>query len=108
MTTSTEIHPLPLGAPTEHRSLAVVIPVLNEALGIDPLLDRLVPVLEGVALAWTIIFVDDGSTDATLAKIRSLHAKEPRITAIALSRQKKRTRLVPRTTRATCRTKNVR
>ncbi len=86
MPTSTEIHPLPFGAPTEHRSLAVVIPVLNEAAGIDPLLGRLVPALEGLALAWTIIFVDDGSTDATLAKIRSLHVKEPRITAIALSR----------------------
>jgi polyisoprenyl-phosphate glycosyltransferase len=86
MPTTAEAHPLPLGAPTAHRSLSVVIPVLNEADGLEPLLARLVPALNRLGLVWKIVFVDDGSTDTTLAAIRKLHESEPRITAIALSR----------------------
>ena len=86
MSTTTHTEPLPLGAPTEHRSLSVVIPVLNEADGLDPLLNRLLPVLKGLGLVWSVVFVDDGSTDATLARIRDVHEREPRVTAVALSR----------------------
>lgn len=67
-------------------TLAVVIPVLNEAAGIDALLARLRPALESSGLAWSIIFVDDGSTDGTLIKLRQLNADDDRIGAIALSR----------------------
>jgi polyisoprenyl-phosphate glycosyltransferase len=86
MTTATHTDPMPLGAPTKHRSLSVVIPVLNEADGLEPLLGRLLPVLKGLGLKWSVVFVDDGSTDATLAKVREIHGQEPRITAVALSR----------------------
>ncbi len=86
MTATEHADPLPLGAPTPHQTLSVVIPVLNEADGINALLARLIPVLETLGLRWSIVFVDDGSTDATLAKLRELNAKDPRITAIALSR----------------------
>ena len=41
---------IPIGAPTAHRSLAVVIPLLNEANGLKPLLARLIPVLNGLGL----------------------------------------------------------
>jgi glycosyltransferase involved in cell wall biosynthesis len=68
------------------RSLSVVVPVLNEQWGLEALLGRLRPVLEGLGLEWEVVFVDDGSTDATLAQLRSLHAKDPRIKAVALSR----------------------
>lgn len=86
MTASHSAAPLPLGAPAPHQSLSVVIPVLNESDGIDPLLARLLPALDGLHLPWTVVFVDDGSTDTTLAQLRQLHDKDPRITAIALSR----------------------
>src|SRR5207342_557990 len=35
---------------------------------------------------WEILFVDDGSTDATLAAIVAAHGREPRIRALSLSR----------------------
>ena len=50
------------------RSLSVVVPVLNEERGLEPLVDRLRPVLDGLGLDWEVIFVDDGSTDGTLAR----------------------------------------
>lgn len=68
------------------RSLCVVVPVLNEERGLLPLLARLRPVLESLGLDWQVIFVDDGSTDGTLAAIRALNAQDGRIAAIALSR----------------------
>jgi polyisoprenyl-phosphate glycosyltransferase len=74
------------GAGSPCRSLALVIPVLNEAMGLDPLLARLLPILESIDITWSIVFVDDGSTDDTLAKLRQLNAADPRIGAIALSR----------------------
>jgi glycosyltransferase involved in cell wall biosynthesis len=66
--------------------LSVIVPVLNEAANIGPLLERLVPVVSSCAASFEILFVDDGSSDATVATIRAAHAAEPRVRAISLSR----------------------
>ena len=82
MTTATqEDHPR-----SDGDSLSVVIPVLNEARGLDGLLSRLVPVLEATGLRFEIVFVDDGSSDDTLARIKSRNVTDPRIRAVSLSR----------------------
>lgn len=66
--------------------LSVVVPVYNESANIGPLCDRAAPVLERITPAWEILFVDDGSTDFTLDAVKARHAEEPRIRAIAFSR----------------------
>ncbi len=66
--------------------LSVVIPIYNEADNLRPLLERLTPVLETCARSFEIVFVDDGSTDDTLALLRKAHDSDPRIRAISLSR----------------------
>lgn len=68
------------------RALTVVIPAYNEAKGIDALVAALTPELEATGLAWDVVFVDDGSRDETLLRLRDLHARDARFTAIALSR----------------------
>ena len=60
--------------------LSVVIPTLNEAGNIEPLLERL-----GVALAgiqWEAIFVDDGSKDGTPELLTSIAQADRRVRMI--------------------------
>jgi polyisoprenyl-phosphate glycosyltransferase len=66
--------------------LSVVVPVYNESANIEPLCDRLVPILERVAASWEVVFVNDGSEDDTLSAIRARNAAEPRIGAVSFSR----------------------
>jgi polyisoprenyl-phosphate glycosyltransferase len=77
--------PNPLGE-TRRRSLSVIVPVLNEERGLEALIARLRPVLESLDLDWNVIFIDDGSTDATFAKLRVMHAQDRRLKAVSLSR----------------------
>lgn len=73
-------------APIERPVLSVVIPVFNEAENIEPLIGRLVPVLEGLVESFEIVFVNDGSTDATMAGVTAAHGRDPRIGGISFSR----------------------
>ena len=66
--------------------ISVVVPVFNESANVAPLCERLTPVLDRVARSWEILFVDDGSSDDTLMAIRARNALDPRIGAIAFSR----------------------
>ena len=68
------------------KLISIIIPVLNEAANLDALIARVTGVLAQVPEAFEIVFVDDGSTDGTLAKLRACHAQDPRITAISFSR----------------------
>jgi glycosyltransferase involved in cell wall biosynthesis len=66
--------------------LSVVIPVHNESANIAPLCERLLPVLNRITSIWEIIFVDDGSQDDTLLRVKDMSLREPRIGAVSLSR----------------------
>ena len=55
--------------------LSVVIPVKNEAGNIAPLVGEIAAALDGVA-DYEIVYVDDGSTDATAAEIRGAAADD--------------------------------
>jgi polyisoprenyl-phosphate glycosyltransferase len=66
--------------------ISVIVPVFNEDENIEPLLKKLVPILERVAASFEILFVDDGSRDSTLAVLRRMHAADRRVKAVALSR----------------------
>lgn len=79
----------PVEAETSNQarsSLSIVIPVLNEAAGLVTLVDRLRTVLVQIGRPFEVIFIDDGSSDATLEVLKSLHAADPRVKAVALSR----------------------
>ncbi len=66
--------------------LSVVIPLLNEEESIDLLYDRLKTVLAEVAPNHEFIFVDDGSTDGSRAKLISLHETDQNVNLILFRR----------------------
>jgi polyisoprenyl-phosphate glycosyltransferase len=68
--------------------LSVIVPVKNEEDCILPFVERVGAILDGIAAegGWEILFIDDGSTDSTLAAIVAANQREPRIRAISLSR----------------------
>ncbi|MHB2169736.1 glycosyltransferase family 2 protein [Alsobacter sp. R-9] len=78
----------PDSSPADPRGpeLSVVIPVFNEGANIDLLAARVQPILERVAESFEVVFVDDGSRDDTLARIRALHGGDPRWRAVSFSR----------------------
>ena len=66
--------------------LSVVIPVKNEAEQIEPLLKRLLKTIDALDFETEILFVNDGSTDETLARLLDFISKDKRIGVLDLSR----------------------
>jgi glycosyltransferase involved in cell wall biosynthesis len=63
----------------------VVVPVFNEQDNIVPLCREIVPVMESVGRSFEIVLVDDGSTDASLSRMRDLRAADPRVRVVTLA-----------------------
>jgi undecaprenyl-phosphate 4-deoxy-4-formamido-L-arabinose transferase len=68
------------------QTLSVVIPAYNSEASLEPLVERLLPVLREQADEFEIIFVNDGSRDGTWARIEALAAAHPEIVGINLMR----------------------
>ena len=68
--------------------LSVVVPVKNEEQAIVPFVERVSAILEAAAAGegWEILFVDDGSTDSTLAVIIAANIRDQRVRGLSLSR----------------------
>lgn len=70
----------PSPAPTDSPStidLSVLIPVYNEVDNVGPLYDELDAALRPTGWRYELIFVDDGSTDGTAAKLEAIQARDP-------------------------------
>lgn len=65
--------------------LCVVVPAFNEAAGIEEFHRRLTGAMAAFA-DWTVIYVNDGSTDDTPAILRRLRASDGHVALISLSR----------------------
>jgi glycosyltransferase involved in cell wall biosynthesis len=66
--------------------LSVFLPVYNEAENIAPLHVKLSEALAGVGRDYEILYIDDGSTDESLARLRELALIDERVRVIALRR----------------------
>lgn len=67
-----------MGPVAIRMELSLVIPVKNEAGNIGPLVAEIGDALDA-RLDYEIVYVDDGSEDATVAEIRRLQAATPRL-----------------------------
>jgi glycosyltransferase involved in cell wall biosynthesis len=66
--------------------ISVFLPVLNEEPNLGPLHEKLDRALVQLGRSAEIIYVDDGSTDGSLAVLRQIAARDPRVRVIALRR----------------------
>lgn len=66
--------------------LSVIVPVFNEGENVNALIARLAPVLDRCVTGWEVVFVDDGSRDDTLPRIKALAAGDSRLRAVSFSR----------------------
>jgi len=69
------------------KSLSIIIPIYNEEDTIPQLWNRLHATLNTLKeYTFTVIFVDDGSSDKSMQLLEKLHEKEKRISIIQFSR----------------------
>jgi dolichol-phosphate mannosyltransferase len=66
--------------------VSVIVPVLNEARNIEPLVAALQNELLQLGITWEVILVDDGSTDDTWNRIEQESRKIPGVRGLAFSR----------------------
>ena len=71
----------------ENPTLSIVIPVRNESANINELYRRLEDVLDGLAISYEIVFVDDGSEDDTCGQVcKLIEQHRGRVRLVRLSR----------------------
>jgi undecaprenyl-phosphate 4-deoxy-4-formamido-L-arabinose transferase len=64
--------------------LSIVVTLLNEEGTVEELYERTVAAVDG--RPFELLFVDDGSSDATFERLRGLHQRDPRVRAIRFAR----------------------
>jgi dolichol-phosphate mannosyltransferase len=76
MTEASSVHP------GRALPLSLVVFAFNEALNVPTVLPEIISYLRGRGGEWQLVFVDDGSTDETNAKVREVFGDDPRCTLV--------------------------
>jgi glycosyltransferase involved in cell wall biosynthesis len=71
--------------------LSAVVPVLDEEPTLDELHRRLSAVLGSLAGEFEIVFVNDGSRDGSLARMKAIAGRDPRVVVVDLRRHSGKT-----------------
>jgi glycosyltransferase involved in cell wall biosynthesis len=78
--------PPPARQREDRPEISIVVPVYDEEAGLAAFWARLAPVLASLGCPAEVVFVDDGSSDGTLAQLVSLRQRDPRVRIVSLSR----------------------
>ena len=65
---------------------SIVVPFYNECDNIRPLYDKLVKVMDKVGSSFELVFVDDGSNDASFRTLQEIFDHDPRVNLLRLRR----------------------
>ena len=68
------------------NTLQIVIPLYNEIHTLPELWERLSAACEPLGMDWSVLFVDDGSSDGTTDALDQLAGSHPNISVLHLSR----------------------
>ena len=66
--------------------LSVIVPFYNEEDSIGPLHRAIVGAVDQLHIPYEMVFVDDGSKDATLRRAEALAARDSRVRVVAFRR----------------------
>lgn len=66
--------------------ISVLVPVLDEAESVAELVDRVRSTLQEVGRSFEIVFVDDGSQDGTVERVRAEREADPRVKLVRFRR----------------------
>lgn len=66
--------------------LSVVVPVYNEEGNLLHLYERLTGALDAFGRSYELLFIDDGSKDASFDRLSELHAKDERVRVVRFAR----------------------
>ncbi|GAB1644581.1 glycosyltransferase family 2 protein [Krasilnikovia sp. MM14-A1259] len=77
---------MPLPQSLASVTLSVVTPMFNEREAVDHFVARLRPVLDGLGVTYEVVAVDDGSRDATVARLIELRRDWSELRVVALRR----------------------
>ncbi|HEX9942141.1 MAG TPA: glycosyltransferase family 2 protein [Thermoanaerobaculia bacterium] len=86
------IQPIPIRPSVEpapepaELDVSVLIPVRDEAATVGELAARVAAVLDRLGKTFEVLFVDDGSRDGTVERVREARARDPRIKLVRLRR----------------------
>ncbi|MFB6345754.1 MAG: glycosyltransferase family 2 protein [bacterium] len=72
---------------TDKKALDIVIPVYNERKNVKPLMEEITESLSGTR-DFTVIFVDDGSTDGTTKIVRELASNRDSVVSLHFKRNR--------------------
>ncbi|MDD5730729.1 MAG: glycosyltransferase family 2 protein [Candidatus Omnitrophica bacterium] len=70
----------------KNKLISIVLPIYNEEKVIRVLYHRIISAISGLAYDFELIFVNDASSDDTLATLLSLHRTDKRVKVISFSR----------------------
>src|SRR6201982_2588671 len=65
-------------------AISVVIAVFKEQAGLPLLFDRLYRALDALGRSYEVVFVDDGSRDASVAELREQYQRRPDVTRVVV------------------------
>jgi glycosyltransferase involved in cell wall biosynthesis len=71
---------------SEGIEISVFLPVYNEQDNIEQLNLRLTDALEKLGRSYEVIYIDDGSTDQSLARLRDIGLRDTRVRVVSLRR----------------------
>jgi glycosyltransferase involved in cell wall biosynthesis len=80
------VQPRSQAPPNQPLDLTVVIPVLDEAENLRPLIEEMVAALVDSDLRYEVLVIDDGSKDDSFRMIQELHLEYPQVGAIRFRR----------------------
>ncbi|MBU4352553.1 MAG: glycosyltransferase family 2 protein [Nanoarchaeota archaeon] len=64
--------------------ISILTPMYNEEMNVNPFYEKVTKVLKELNKSYEIVFVDDGSRDSTLKKLKELHSNDPNVKVVSL------------------------